>query len=68
MIRRSRRINSTLGRITRAAARFGRSFGKIWRRSLQLRVVVSTLLLSFVVLLVLSALQLRGIGKRVHYG
>lgn len=54
MIRRSRRINSTLGRITRAAARFGRSFGKIWRRSLQLRVVVSTLLLSFVVLLVLG--------------
>lgn len=54
MIGRSRRINSTLGRITRAAIRFGRSFGKIWRRSLQLRVVVSTLLLSFVVLLVLG--------------
>ncbi|NNG97503.1 HAMP domain-containing histidine kinase [Gordonia araii NBRC 100433] len=35
-------------------ARLGHSFGSIWRRSLQLRVVVSTLALSLVVLLILG--------------
>ncbi|MGV9714247.1 MtrAB system histidine kinase MtrB [Gordonia sp. NPDC003424] len=49
-----RRVNSTLGRISRNLSGVGRSLGHIWRRSLQLRIVVSTLVLSFVVILVLG--------------
>lgn len=54
MIGRPRRVNSTVGRLTRTASRIGRVFGRIWRRSLQLRVVVSTAVLSFVVILILG--------------
>ncbi|MDL9936724.1 MtrAB system histidine kinase MtrB [Gordonia sp. ABSL1-1] len=66
MIGRSRRrVNSTFGRFTRAAGALGRSFGHIWRRSLQLRVVVSTLVLSFVVLLILGFVLISQITDRL---
>ncbi|NMO00199.1 HAMP domain-containing histidine kinase [Gordonia sp. TBRC 11910] len=60
-----RRVNSPLGRITRAAGRVGRGFGHVWRRSLQLRVVVSTLLLSFVVILILGFVLISQITDRL---
>ncbi|MFF0709325.1 MULTISPECIES: MtrAB system histidine kinase MtrB [Gordonia] len=66
MIGRSRRrVNSTLGRFTRAAGGVGRTFGRMWRRSLQLRVVVSTLALSFVVLLILGFVLMSQITDRL---
>lgn len=66
MIGRSRRcVNSTLGRFTRAAGGIGRAFGRMWRRSLQLRVVVSTLALSFVVLLILGFVLMSQITDRL---
>ncbi|GAB16511.1 two-component histidine kinase MtrB [Gordonia effusa NBRC 100432] len=60
-----RRVNSTFGRITRAAGRVGRGFGHVWRRSLQLRVVVSTLALSFVVILILGFVLISQITDRL---
>ncbi|MCK0438311.1 MtrAB system histidine kinase MtrB [Gordonia alkaliphila] len=51
--------------IQRAAARIGRAFGSLWRRSLQLRVVVSTLALSFVVLLAVGFLLISQITGRL---
>lgn len=60
-----RRVNSPFGRITRAAGRVGRGFGHVWRRSLQLRVVVSTLLLSFVVILILGFVLMSQITDRL---
>ncbi|WP_296394623.1 MtrAB system histidine kinase MtrB [Williamsia sp.] len=55
MIGRSRRrINPTFPRALRRWSTAGRFVGRIWRRSLQLRVVVSTMVLSFVVLLILG--------------
>ena len=66
MIGRSRRrVNSTLGRFTRTAGAVGRAFGHIWRRSLQLRVVVSTLVLSVVVLLILGFVLVTQITDRL---
>lgn len=60
-----RRVNSSFGRLYRSAARVGRGFGHIWRRSLQLRVVVSTLVLSFVVLLILGFVLISQITDRL---
>ncbi|MFW0784092.1 MtrAB system histidine kinase MtrB [Gordonia sp. CPCC 206044] len=60
-----RRVNSTFGRISRAATGIGRAFGRLWRRSLQLRVVVSTLLLSFVVILILEFVLISQITDRL---
>ncbi|MFT4043013.1 MAG: MtrAB system histidine kinase MtrB [Gordonia sp. (in: high G+C Gram-positive bacteria)] len=66
MIGRSRRrVNSTFGRFARAAGRLGRAFGRIWRRSLQLRVVVSTLALSVVVLAILGFVLMSQITDRL---
>ncbi|VFA87969.1 MtrAB system histidine kinase MtrB [Gordonia paraffinivorans] len=66
MIGRSRRrVNSTFGRITRAAGAVGGAFGHLWRRSLQLRVVASTLLLSVVVLLILGFVLISQITDRL---
>ncbi|WP_238422590.1 MtrAB system histidine kinase MtrB [Gordonia sp. 'Campus'] len=66
MIGRSRRrVNSTLGRFTRTAGAVGRVFGHIWRRSLQLRIVVSTLVLSIVVLLILGFVLVTQITDRL---
>ncbi|WP_439644586.1 MtrAB system histidine kinase MtrB [Gordonia soli] len=63
--RSRRRVNSTFGRFTRAASSVGRAFGHMWRRSLQLRVVVSTLVLSFVVLLILGFVLISQITDRL---
>ncbi|GAB93439.1 MtrAB system histidine kinase MtrB, partial [Gordonia rhizosphera] len=60
-----RRVNSGFGRISRAVRRMGRAFGRIWRRSLQLRVVVSTLLLSLVVILILVFVLVSQITDRL---
>ncbi|MFT4126421.1 MAG: MtrAB system histidine kinase MtrB [Gordonia sp. (in: high G+C Gram-positive bacteria)] len=60
-----RRVNSTLGRLVRAVRRFGAVFGRIWRRSLQLRVVVSTLVLSVVVLMILGFVLMSQITDRL---
>ncbi|PHV65668.1 MtrAB system histidine kinase MtrB [Williamsia muralis] len=49
-----RRINGSFGPWMRRVGAVGRIVGQLWRRSLQLRVVVSTLALSFVVLLILA--------------
>ncbi|HEY9311961.1 MtrAB system histidine kinase MtrB [Williamsia sp.] len=49
-----RRINGTFGPAMRRVGSVGRFVGQMWRRSLQLRVVVSTLVLSFVVVLILA--------------
>ncbi|WOC13133.1 MtrAB system histidine kinase MtrB [Gordonia sp. MP11Mi] len=51
-----RRFNRSIARLQRAARSIGRAFGAMWSRSLQLRVVVSTMVLSIVVLLVLGFL------------
>ncbi|GAA3031652.1 two-component system sensor histidine kinase MtrB [Gordonia defluvii] len=51
---RPRRPNSATARLRRTLTRIGNSFGGVWRRSLQLRVIVSTLVLSLVVLVVLG--------------
>ncbi|WP_020109337.1 MtrAB system histidine kinase MtrB [Nocardia sp. 348MFTsu5.1] len=49
-----RRINGTFGPAMRRVGSVGRFVAQMWRRSLQLRVVVSTLVLSFVVVLILA--------------
>ncbi|GAA2066049.1 MtrAB system histidine kinase MtrB [Williamsia deligens] len=49
-----RRINPAFGRTLRRFALVGRFIGRRWRRSLQLRVVVSTMVLSLAMLLVLG--------------
>ena len=63
--RRPRRVNSTFGRLTRAAAKIGRAFGHLWRRSLQLRVVASTLVLSVIVLAILGFVLISQITDRL---
>ena len=60
-----RRVNRFLTAIQRAATSVGRAFGSLWSRSLQLRVVVSTLALSFVVLLILGFLLISQITGRL---
>ncbi|WP_299571438.1 MtrAB system histidine kinase MtrB [uncultured Williamsia sp.] len=55
MIRRGRRrINPAFGRYLRRTGALGRFLGRRWRRSLQLRVVVSTMVLSLAMLLILG--------------
>ncbi len=61
----SRRVNRSVASVQRAAARVGRGFAAVWSRSLQLRVVVSTLLLSFVVLLIVGFLLISQITGRL---
>ncbi len=51
---RPRRPNSATTRVRRVLTRLGHNFGGVWRRSLQLRVIVSTLALSLVVLVILG--------------
>ncbi|MGW0039075.1 MtrAB system histidine kinase MtrB [Gordonia sp. NPDC003376] len=63
--RTRRRVNGTIGRLTRTATGIGAVFGHIWRRSLQLRVVVSTLVLSVVVLLILGFVLMSQITDRL---
>ncbi|MEP9393706.1 MtrAB system histidine kinase MtrB [Gordonia sp. VNK1] len=63
--RNRRRVNSTFGRLTRSASSLASVFGRIWRRSLQLRVVVSTLVLSVVVLLILGFVLMSQITDRL---
>ncbi|WLP89779.1 MtrAB system histidine kinase MtrB [Gordonia sp. NB41Y] len=63
--RTRRRVNGTFGRLTRTATGIGAVFGHIWRRSLQLRVVVSTLVLSVVVLLILGFVLMSQITDRL---
>ncbi|GAA3953358.1 MtrAB system histidine kinase MtrB [Gordonia caeni] len=60
-----RRVNRSIASVQRAAAGVGRAFGSLWRRSLQLRVVVSTLALSFVVLLIVGFLLISQIAGRL---
>ncbi|MGC4933638.1 MtrAB system histidine kinase MtrB [Gordonia sp. DT30] len=63
--RNRRRVNSTFGRLSRTASRIGSGFARVWRRSLQLRVVMSTLVLSFVVLLILGFVLMSQITDRL---
>lgn len=66
MIGRSRRrVNSTFGRVSRAAGSLGRAISHVWRRSLQFRVVASTLLLSLVVLSILGFVLMTQITDRL---
>ncbi|MFT3661378.1 MAG: MtrAB system histidine kinase MtrB [Gordonia sp. (in: high G+C Gram-positive bacteria)] len=60
-----RRIDRSLASLRRAAEGGGHAFGVVWSRSLQLRVVVSTLLLSFVVLLIVGFLLISQITGRL---
>lgn len=60
-----RRVNRSLASVQRAAAGVGHAFAAVWSRSLQLRVVVSTLLLSFVVLLIVGFLLISQITGRL---
>ncbi len=60
-----RRINRSVASMQRAAGSVGRAFGALWSRSLQLRVVVSTLVLSFVVLLIVGFLLVSQITGRL---
>ncbi|WP_132992006.1 MtrAB system histidine kinase MtrB [Gordonia zhaorongruii] len=60
-----RRFNRLVGKTQRAASSVGRAFASVWSRSLQLRVVVSTLVLSFVVLLILGFLLVSQITDRL---
>ncbi|MEJ9077671.1 MULTISPECIES: MtrAB system histidine kinase MtrB [Gordonia] len=60
-----RRLNRLVISTQRAAGSIGRAFGSLWSRSLQLRVVVSTLALSFVVLLILGFLLISQITGRL---
>ncbi|MFZ2510851.1 MAG: MtrAB system histidine kinase MtrB [Gordonia sp. (in: high G+C Gram-positive bacteria)] len=60
-----RRINRSIATVQRAAAGVGHGFGLLWLRSLQLRVVVSTLVLSFVVLLIVGFLLISQIAGRL---
>ena len=53
-IRSRRRINRAATGLARQVRRVGRRLGQAWRRSLQLRVVVSTLTLSLIVILILG--------------
>ena len=62
---RNRRVNRIIARCQRAAASVGRALSAVWTRSLQLRVVVSTLALSFVVILVLGFLLISQITGRL---
>ena len=61
----SRRINRAFGSVQRAGEGLVHGFDAWWRRSLQLRVVVSTLVLSFVVLLIVGFLLISQITGRL---
>ncbi|NLG45188.1 MAG: HAMP domain-containing histidine kinase [Gordonia sp.] len=58
-------IDRCLALIRRAFAAVGRATGQIWRRSVQTRVIVSTLALSFVVLLILGFVLISQITGRL---
>lgn len=58
-------IDRLLTVIRRAVATVGRVIGQIWRRSIQMRVIVSTLALSFVVLLILGFVLISQITGRL---
>ncbi|MFT4089063.1 MAG: HAMP domain-containing sensor histidine kinase, partial [Gordonia sp. (in: high G+C Gram-positive bacteria)] len=62
---RRRRFNRYIASAQRAGLAVGRAGESFWRRSLQLRVVVSTLLLSFVVLLIVGFLLISQITGRL---
>ncbi|MGI6798136.1 two-component sensor histidine kinase, partial [Gordonia sihwensis] len=58
-------IERLITAVRRAAATVGRVAGQIWRRSVQTRVIVSTLVLSFVVLLILGFVLISQITGRL---
>lgn len=58
-------IDRLLALLRRALAAVGRATGQIWRRSVQTRVIVSTLVLSFVVLLILGFVLISQITGRL---
>ncbi|ALG86947.1 histidine kinase [Gordonia phthalatica] len=58
-------IDRLLALIRRAIAAVGRVAGQVWRRSVQTRVIVSTLVLSFVVLLILGFVLISQITGRL---
>ncbi|WYY09602.1 MtrAB system histidine kinase MtrB [Gordonia hydrophobica] len=58
-------MDRLLALIRRAIAGVGRTTGQIWRRSVQTRVIVSTLILSFVVLLILGFVLVSQITGRL---
>ncbi|GAA2370730.1 two-component system sensor histidine kinase MtrB [Gordonia cholesterolivorans] len=58
-------IERLITAVRRAAATVGRMAGQIWRRSVQTRVIVSTLVLSFVVLLILGFVLISQITGRL---
>lgn len=61
----TRRLNRAVAGLQRVAARIGHALQSVWSRSLQLRVVVSTLLLSFVVLLAVGFVLMSQITGRL---
>ena len=63
--RSRRRINGTFSPVMRWARSVGAAAGHAWRRSLQLRVVASTLTLSFVVISVLGVVLTGQITDRL---
>lgn len=63
--RSRRRINGTFTPLLRWFRALGTSVGHAWRRSLQLRVVVSTLTLSLVVIIILGAVLTGQITDRL---
>lgn len=58
-------IDRLVAMIRRAVAALGRAAGHLWRRSVQTRVIVSTLALSFVVLLILGFVLISQITGRL---
>ncbi|MGB6052872.1 MAG: two-component sensor histidine kinase, partial [Rhodococcus sp. (in: high G+C Gram-positive bacteria)] len=63
--RSRRKINGTFTPLLRWFRSIGTSAGHAWRRSLQLRVVVSTLTLSLVVIVILGAVLTGQITDRL---
>lgn len=63
--RTRRRINGTFTPLLRRFKNLSRSLGHLWRRSLQLRVVVSTLTLSLVVITILGVVLTSQITDRL---
>ena len=64
----AQRLRGVVDRCRDIAADVGTAFGAIWRRSLQVRVVVSTIALSAAVVLVLGLVLQTQIAGRILQG
>ncbi len=65
LLRTRRRIDGLVAPLVRSAQKLSKALGHFWRRSLQLRVVVSTLTLSLIVIAVLGVVLTSQITDRL---